>query len=516
MRWFTAAGLLTGSEARFQAVHVTALQALLQTRPPTCPALFLSAVGIDEVDTPFARYRRDSERVCQQEGAITLRAGLVLGDTSYGGSSLARALSALPLITPQIGGGQQAFNPIHAADLSNSIDDLLSRNQPGHYEIGGPETVTQKDMLTAYRRWLGLGGSLALPLPRWLARGIGWVGDRMQLGPISSTAVDQLDAGVLATVDHTGTTARPLAGFTQFLHARPAGTQDLWHARLYLLRPLLRVTLAFLWLFSAALGLFLAPETFLPMLPNAPWPDGISVLMARLGRRGGSGFGVGPAARLAAQTDRRRAIRHGRHLHAGLYPSRPRPLAFALGRGAQEPANPDAHRDLRRVRGRTLMDWYLIAKWLHILSSTVLFGTGMGTAFQMVWAMHLHARTGRVETVHSVASGVVMADWLFTTPAGVFQPLSGLWLIHLAGYSLLEPWLIATYALYILAFCAWAPVVHLQLRIRDLAGDAAAQQKPLPEQALRYYRIWFALGWPAFIALTGVFWLMIAKPDLGF
>lgn len=162
------------------------------------------------------------------------------------------------------------------------------------------------------------------------------------------------------------------------------------------------------------------------------------------------------------------------------------------------------------------MDWYFIAKWLHILSSTVLFGTGMGTAFQMVWAMHLHARTGRVETVHSVASGVVMADWLFTTPAGVFQPLSGLWLIHLAGYSLFEPWLIATYALYILAFCAWAPVVHLQLRIRDLARDAALQQKPLPEQALRYYRIWFALGWPAFIALTGVFWLMIAKPDLGF
>lgn len=277
-----AAGLLTGSEARFQAVHVTALQALLQARPKTCPALFLSAVGIDEIDTPFAHYRRDSERVCREEDAIILRAGLVLGDTSYGGSSLARALSALPLITPQIGDGQQAFNPIHAADLSNSIDDLLSRDQPGHYEIGGPEIVTQKDMLTAYRRWLGLGGSLALPLPRWLARGIGWVGDRMRLGPISSTAVDQLDAGVLATVTTPDDSPRPRE-FTQFLHARPAGTQDLWHARLYLLRPLLRITLAVLWLFSAALGLFLAPETFLPMLPNAPWPDGISVLMARLG-----------------------------------------------------------------------------------------------------------------------------------------------------------------------------------------------------------------------------------------
>ena len=73
------------------------------------------------------------------------------------------------------------------------------------------------------------------------------------------------------------------------------------------------------------------------------------------------------------------------------------------------------------------MEAYFIARWLHILSSTVLFGTGIGTAFQMVWAM----RGGRLETIHSVASGVVMADWIFTTPAGVVQPRTGLWLMEL-------------------------------------------------------------------------------------
>ncbi|MDZ4313024.1 MAG: DUF2269 domain-containing protein [Cypionkella sp.] len=155
------------------------------------------------------------------------------------------------------------------------------------------------------------------------------------------------------------------------------------------------------------------------------------------------------------------------------------------------------------------MDAYLTARWLHILSSTVLFGTGMGTAFQMVWAM----RTGRVETIHSVASGVVIADWIFTTPAGIIQPLTGLWLIYLAGYSLIEPWLLATYALYIFAFLCWAPVVVLQLKIRDLAAEALAAGTPLPPQARKLYRIWFALGWPAFAALVGVFWLMVNKPD---
>ncbi|MEQ8896370.1 MAG: DUF2269 domain-containing protein [Roseovarius sp.] len=156
------------------------------------------------------------------------------------------------------------------------------------------------------------------------------------------------------------------------------------------------------------------------------------------------------------------------------------------------------------------VDPYLVAKWLHILSSTVLFGTGIGTAFQMVWAM----RTGRLETIQSVASGVVVADWLFTLPAGIVQPLTGLWLVHLAGYGAGEPWLVATYGLYLVALAAWVPVVRLQIRIRDMAGEALIAGEPLPEAARRAFRVWFVLGWPAFAALLGVFWLMVAKPAL--
>lgn len=156
------------------------------------------------------------------------------------------------------------------------------------------------------------------------------------------------------------------------------------------------------------------------------------------------------------------------------------------------------------------LDPYLLLKWLHVLSSTVLFGTGIGTAFQMVRAM----RSRRTETVHSVASAVVLADWLFTTPAGILQPLTGLALVQLTGWDPAAPWLLATYALYLLAFACWAPVVYLQIRIRDLAAAALAEARPLPPEALRAYRAWFALGWPAFAALVAVFWLMVAKPPL--
>lgn len=156
------------------------------------------------------------------------------------------------------------------------------------------------------------------------------------------------------------------------------------------------------------------------------------------------------------------------------------------------------------------MDPYLTLKTLHILSSTVLFGTGMGTAFQMVWAW----RTQRRQTIHSVASGVVVADWLFTTPAGIIQPLTGYLLINQQGYDWNAPWLLLTYALYMIAFLCWAPVVHLQIRIRDMAAEALKTNSPLPVLATKYYRIWFALGWPAFIALTAIFWLMVNKPPL--
>lgn len=156
-----------------------------------------------------------------------------------------------------------------------------------------------------------------------------------------------------------------------------------------------------------------------------------------------------------------------------------------------------------------MSDPYLWAKWLHILSSTVLFGTGIGTAFQMVRAMH-RARPG---VMAEVAAGVVIADWLFTLPAGIVQPLSGFWLVWLAGYPLDAPWLVVTYGLYLLALACWLPVVRLQIRIRELAR-ATPPGQPLPAAARRAYRIWFALGWPAFAALVAVFWLMVNKPPL--
>jgi uncharacterized membrane protein len=72
----------------------------------------------------------------------------------------------------------------------------------------------------------------------------------------------------------------------------------------------------------------------------------------------------------------------------------------------------------------------------------------------------------------------------------------------------------ASYALYALAFLCWAPVVRLQIRARDLAAAAAARGAPLDARYRACMRLWFALGWPAFLALVAIFALMIARPTL--
>ena len=149
-----------------------------------------------------------------------------------------------------------------------------------------------------------------------------------------------------------------------------------------------------------------------------------------------------------------------------------------------------------------------LAKTLHILSSTLLFGTGLGTA----WYMWRADRSGDVHVIFVTARHVVWADYLFTLPAVVFQPLSGLWLAELAGYRLDEPWLLASYVLYAITGACWIPVVWLQTRMRDLAGAALRDNRPLPGLYLSYMRIWFILGWPAFLSVIAIFYLMVARP----
>jgi uncharacterized membrane protein len=152
---------------------------------------------------------------------------------------------------------------------------------------------------------------------------------------------------------------------------------------------------------------------------------------------------------------------------------------------------------------------YIIVKWLHVLSSTLLFGTGLGSAFYMFFA----SRSRDVRAIAVVVRYVVVADWLFTTPTIILQPLTGFYLLHLMGMPLEAHWILLSIGLYLLAGTCWLPVVWMQIKMRDMASNAVATATELPVRYWEYLRWWVGLGFVAFFALVFVFYLMVAKPQ---
>ncbi len=147
---------------------------------------------------------------------------------------------------------------------------------------------------------------------------------------------------------------------------------------------------------------------------------------------------------------------------------------------------------------------------MHLLGAAVLFGTGLGIAF----FMYMAHRTGDAATIAATARTVVIADAMFTLNAVIAQPVSGAALALSIGYSMWEPWIALSLALYAVIGLCWLPVVGIQLRLRELAAAAARAGTPLPDAYHRLFRIWFALGWPAFLGVIAIFALMIFKPQL--
>lgn len=154
------------------------------------------------------------------------------------------------------------------------------------------------------------------------------------------------------------------------------------------------------------------------------------------------------------------------------------------------------------------MSAYFALKLVHILSAAVLAGTGFGIAF-FKWIVD---RTGNITAIRIVSEKVVLADWAFTLPAIVVQVVTGLALAHIVGYPLTRDWLLGAICLFCLAGLCWLPVVRLQIRMRDLARAYEKHGMAIGQKYLRYSRIWFWLGVPAFSSVMIIFWLMVAKP----
>lgn len=158
------------------------------------------------------------------------------------------------------------------------------------------------------------------------------------------------------------------------------------------------------------------------------------------------------------------------------------------------------------------MNVYVMIHVLHIVSAAVLFGGGASIAFFMYGSF----KEESIRYKYIAAKMTVKADFLFTLPAAIIQPVSGWWLAHLAGYSFDSAWLFWSIALYIFIGCLWIPVIFIQCRLRDLAAHCLmatneGESKQIMADYHKLARIWGMLGWPAFMSVLVVFFLMVGK-----
>lgn len=153
---------------------------------------------------------------------------------------------------------------------------------------------------------------------------------------------------------------------------------------------------------------------------------------------------------------------------------------------------------------------YLVFKYLHIIGSALLFGTGLGTAFFAWFGYRRGLEAGDIGLIRGVLRLTVIADTVFTATAAVLQPITGWFMWRMTGGAWPDPWLAWVLGLYVFVGACWLPVVWLQIQLRN----AAAEAKTVGQLDARFHRrfsLWFALGIPAFLGVMALFALMLAR-----
>ncbi len=152
--------------------------------------------------------------------------------------------------------------------------------------------------------------------------------------------------------------------------------------------------------------------------------------------------------------------------------------------------------------------YYHSLKLLHILSATLLIGTGIGSVYYM-WRAD---RSNQLDTIALTSKHLVTADWLFTLPAAIVQPITGILMAQHLGIKFNTPWLFSSIGLYMLMGCCWIPVVWIQIRVASITQQSVVNKTSLPKRYHQLMRYWYALGVPAFVAILAIVYFMVFKP----
>ena len=256
-----AGALQDGPRDDVAAVQFNAMSALYRAASPSLRMFVQISARTDGAagENPFFATKTQADAALQASGLpfVIFRPAVVIGRTAHGGSALLRALAAFPLVTPLVlGKSQMQF--VSLDDVTDAVADALSGNIPtgSDLDLAAPQTLSLADAVAIHRQWLGFAPARMLALPGVIARLTSGAADLLgRLGwrsPLRSTALEVAAGGITA---HATGSGRSLRSLDETLAAYPAGVQDLWFARLYLLKPLVFATLCLFWLLSGTVAL---------------------------------------------------------------------------------------------------------------------------------------------------------------------------------------------------------------------------------------------------------------------
>lgn len=256
----------TMREKEMWAIHYHAPKALFEAciNAGVKKIIHISALGVDKSDVAYAKSKLAIEKYLQQLeiDSTIIRPSFVYGHGSYGGSSLFRGLCGIPFFNFLPGGGKKLLQPIHVHDLVKIIQKSLDLSGKNLLCAAGSEKLSLKDILIKTRAWLGFKKAMNISVPLFFIRITASFGDFFRNSPLSTTGVKLMQMDNVLT-DQEFETLTKTAGFiprsfTQGLHHMVSSVQDRWHARLFFLRPLLRLSVAYLWIFAGIMGLVAA------------------------------------------------------------------------------------------------------------------------------------------------------------------------------------------------------------------------------------------------------------------
>lgn len=261
-----------------QEKAMLALYAAAQNKPAMRIVQIPAPRGGAGTDLAFlaTKFRADDALAASGVAHVILRPTLVLGRNAHGGSALIRALAALPFAIPLVH-ARSRVETVALSDITEAVSAAVANLMPDRSDLvlGHPERRTLGELVALHRQWLGLSPARVVSLPAPLAAPVGLLADIAgRLGwrsPLRSTALAVMAEGVSA---QDGARAPvPLLSARQSLAAAPSGVQDLWFARLYLIKPLMIVGLSAFWLLSALIPLLdldAASRHFLRFMGEAP------------------------------------------------------------------------------------------------------------------------------------------------------------------------------------------------------------------------------------------------------